>query len=112
MAQAYAQVLQQYMQGLTQPSASFPGMAGALPPPYGGVPQPAALPSEPSVSVSVEGMKFQYQLTEDDLHKVFKRYGAVKRVSVDEACSSTTVTFHNQQDAQAAINDLDGKVLN
>mmetsp|Transcript_140214 Transcript_140214/g.364424 ORF Transcript_140214/g.364424 Transcript_140214/m.364424 type:complete len:497 (-) Transcript_140214:141-1631(-) len=111
MAQAYAQVLQQYMQGMSQPAAAFPGAVGALPPPYGGMPQPAAL-SEPTVSVSVEGMKFQYQLTEDDLHKVFKRYGAVKRVNVDEACSSATVTFHNQQDAQAAINDLDGKVLN
>jgi len=112
MAQAYAQVLQQYMQGLGQPNPGFPGAPGALPPPYGGMPQPAALPLEPTVSVSVEGMKFQYQLTEDDLHKVFKRYGAVKRVNVDEACSSATVTFHTQQDAQAAINDLDGKVLN
>merc|ERR1719159_2398945 len=87
------------------PPAAFPGMApGALVPP--------AAPAEPTVRVSVEGMKFQYQLTEDDIHKVFRRYGQVKSVNVDEACSSAMVTFQNSQDAQAAINDLDGKVLN
>lgn len=68
--------------------------------------------NEPIVRVSVEGMKFQYQLTEDDIHKVFRRYGTVTNVNVDEACSSAMVTFQNAQDAQAAINDLDGKVLN
>merc|ERR1719161_3377021 len=87
------------------PQAGFPGGM----PPYGA---PAAAPPEPTISVSVEGMKFQYQLTEDDIHKVFCRYGKVERVIVDEACSSALVTFSSAQDAQSAINDLDGKVLN
>ena len=39
----------------------FPGLPPA---PY------TPMPSEPAITVSVEGMKFQYQLTEDDLHKV------------------------------------------
>merc|ERR1719424_419062 len=57
-------------------------------------------------------MKFQYQLTEDDLHKVFSRYGAVKVIKVDEVGSGAKITFHNHQDASAAMQDLDGKVLN
>jgi len=115
MAQAYASLFQQYMQ---QPPAapSFPGLHGVasgFPPHYGQLTQPPVHHHmDPTVSVSVEGMKFQYQLTEDDLQKVFKRYGAVKNVHVDEACSSATVTFASVHDAQAAISDLDGKVLN
>jgi hypothetical protein len=57
-------------------------------------------------------MKFQYQLTEDDLHKVFSRYGTVKGIKVDEAGASSVITFHTFQDAQAAMTDLNGKVLN
>merc|ERR1719220_543697 len=57
-------------------------------------------------------MKFQYQLTEDDLHKVFGRYGAVKQIRVDEAGASAVIIFSSFPDAQAAMNDLNGKVLN
>jgi len=108
MVQAYSQMLQylQTQQGLAGPAAGL-GMPTAQPPPY----SPPA-PQSPTVSVSVEGMKFQYQLTEDDLHKVFCRYGKVDKVFVDEACSSALVTFSTFQDAQSAILDLDGKVLN
>jgi hypothetical protein len=117
MAQAYMQMLAYLQQGLQQPGmmppvpgAGFPGMAPPFP---GGAPGGApGAAGEPTVRVSVEGMKFQYQLTEDDIHKVFRRYGQVKTVTVDEACSSAMVSFHNASDAQAAINDLDGKVLN
>jgi len=98
----YAQVLQSFLQ--QPPAMPFPGMPS--------MPYAPPAPVEPTVSVSVEGMKFQYQLTEDDLHKVFKRYGTVKRVKVDDACSSALVTFATAQDAQSAINDLDAKVLN
>merc|ERR1719210_3159978 len=83
------------------PPVPFPGMT-----PY------APSMMEPAVNVSVEGMKFQYQLTDDDLHKVFSRYGTVKHIRVDEAGASAVITFHNFQDAQAAMNDLNGKVLN
>merc|ERR1719210_3204755 len=75
-------------------------------------PYAPSLPMEPAVNVSVEGMKFQYQLTEDDLHKVFSRYGAVRQIRVDEAGAAGQITFMNFQDAQSAMNDLNGKVLN
>lgn len=107
---AYMQMLQNFQQqaggmggGMGMlPGGPFPGMAPYLPP----------APQEPTVSVSVEGMRFQYQLTEDDIQKVFRRYGHVKNVLVDDKCSSARVTFQDHHDAQAAINDLDGKVLN
>merc|ERR1719230_2482478 len=97
MMQAYGQMLQ-YLQQAQQPQLQAS---------YG-----AAAPQPPTVSVTVEGMRFQYQLTEDDLHKVFCRYGKVTDVSVDEVCSSALVTFASLQDASTAIKDLDGKVLN
>mmetsp|Transcript_63083 Transcript_63083/g.137081 ORF Transcript_63083/g.137081 Transcript_63083/m.137081 type:complete len:470 (-) Transcript_63083:141-1550(-) len=110
-AQAYMQMFQYLQQGLQQPSLSglpsmpslpFPGMS-----PYG-----TNFPSEPTISVSVEGMKFHYQLTEDDLQKVFMRYGQVRSIRVDEPESGAHITFVNMQDAQAAMNDLNGKLLN
>merc|ERR1719326_1331383 len=82
------------------------------PSPYASLPPIAPASTEPTVAVSVEGMKFQYQLTEDDLHKVFSRYGPVKKIKVDDVGSGAQITFHNYQDASAAMQDLDGKVLN
>lgn len=67
-----------------------------LPPAY-----TPTMPSEPAITVSVEGMKFQYQLTEDDLHKVFSRYGSVKSIRVDEAGASAMIIFEHIPDAQA-----------
>jgi len=86
------------------PGMPFPGMT----PPYA----PSMPPVEPTVAVSVEGMKFQYQLTEDDLHKVFSRYGGVKTIRVDEVGAAAQITFVNYNDASAAMQDLNGKVLN
>jgi len=116
MAQAYMQMVQYLHQGLQSQAASFPGSGFPAPPmPFPHLPpNPYAppMPSEPAVTVSVEGMKFQYQLTEDDLHKVFSRYGSVKQIRVDEAGASAVIIFETFQDAQAAMNDLNGKVLN
>jgi len=78
----------------------------------GGMGYTPSVPVEPTVAVSVEGMKFQYQLTEDDLHKVFSRYGGVKTIRVDEVGAAAQITFVNYNDASAAMNDLNGKVLN
>lgn len=103
MTQAYAQMFHT-LQAMAGQTAGLPGM----PPMYPSAPQPA---NEPTVSVSVEGMKFQYQLTEDDIQKVFSRYGAVKRITVDDTGNSAHITFHSSQDAQSAMNDLDGKLL-
>mmetsp|Transcript_29989 Transcript_29989/g.80022 ORF Transcript_29989/g.80022 Transcript_29989/m.80022 type:complete len:414 (-) Transcript_29989:116-1357(-) len=100
MAQAYVQMFQYLQQGI-QPPFPFPGMT-----PY------APLPMESSIHVSVEGMRFQYQLTDDDLLKVFSRYGAVRKIRVDEAGGAATITFSSFQESQAAMQDLNGKVLN
>jgi hypothetical protein len=113
MAQAYMTMLQyltaqQQLAGagaMGMPPMPFPGMA----PPYA-----PSMPVEPTIAVSVDGMKFQYQLTEDDLSKVFSRYGSVKQIRVDEANAGAAaqITFFNVSDAQAAMQDLNGKVLN
>mmetsp|Transcript_28911 Transcript_28911/g.76928 ORF Transcript_28911/g.76928 Transcript_28911/m.76928 type:complete len:480 (+) Transcript_28911:189-1628(+) len=118
MAAAYMAMAAQYLQqGLTQPAApQMPSVAPPLPgmpsAGYGAGYGAGGSPPEPAVNVTVEGMKFQYQLTEDDLHKVFSRYGTVKDIKVDEAGASSVITFHTFQDAQAAMTDLNGKVLN
>jgi len=57
-------------------------------------------------------MMFQYQLTQDDLHKVFSRYGVVNHITVDEAGTMARITFKEHANAQAALSDLNGKVLN
>jgi len=123
-AQAYMQMFQylqagaaaQAQQTLAATGLAATGLApGTMPPiPFPGMPTPYAAPpsADPAIAVSVEGMKFQYQLTDDDLHKVFSRYGSVKGIRVDEAGASAVITFNQFQDAQAAMNDLNGKVLN
>merc|ERR1719512_327353 len=73
-----------------------------------GAPYSPPVPSAPVIAVSVDGMKFQYQLTEDDLHKVFNRYGTVKHIHVDEAGTTAQITFQDFQQAQAARKDLNG----
>merc|ERR1719238_608526 len=105
MFQYLQQNLQQNMGAgaMGLPPMPLPGMT----PPYS-----PSMPMEPTVAVTVEGMKFQYQLTEDDLHKVFSRYGGVKTIRVDEAGAAAQITFVAFNDAQAAMNDLNGKVLN
>jgi len=110
MAQAYLTMFQ-YL--TAQQNLGAAGSMGLPPMPFPGMPYGAPQMSvDPTVAVSVEGMKFQYQLTEDDLHKVFSRYGGVKQIRVDEAGAAAQITFTNLNDAQAAMNDLNGKVLN
>jgi len=118
MAQAYAQMYLQTAHayasvdpsnlgvGMGVPPAPFPSQI----PPTSYTPPPA--PSVPVIKVSVDGMKFQYQLTEDDLQKVFSRYGPVTSIQVEEACTSAQITFQEFHHAQAAMTDLNGKVLN
>merc|ERR1719274_457709 len=89
----------------TNPGMMMPGM----PPPY-------AMPGMPNITspmlnVRVEGLKFEYQLTEDDVRKVFARYGEVFYVHVDREGTSATVQFENPQHAASAQHDLDHKQL-
>lgn len=63
--------------------------------------------------VSIDGVDFDYQFTADDLRKVFQRYGPL--VSVDTLSPQFPfgrVTFMSRNDADSAIRDLEGKVLN
>lgn len=64
------------------------------------------------VTVSVEGIGFSYQLTNDDLFKVFSRYGVVTHVEVMMPDgNSATVFFSAYDEASRAIASLDGKEL-
>ena len=65
-----------------------------------------------SVHVCVEGVPFQYQLTDDDLIKVFSRYGCVSNISILDEGASAIVQFTLPSDAARATGALDGKVLN
>jgi len=119
MAQAYLTMFQylsaqQAMGGAGGMPGGMPGGMGLPPMPFPGMTPPytPSVPVEPTVAVSVEGMKFQYQLTEDDLHKVFSRYGGVKTIRVDEVGAAAQITFVNYNDASSAMQDLNGKVLN
>jgi len=119
MAHAYAQMFTQYLQqaqayACGSDHTSMGSTMGVPPPPFPsmGTPYTPATPMAPVVAVSVDGMKFQYQLTEDDLHKVFSRYGTVKHIHVDEAGTTAQITFQEFHHAQAAMTDLNGKVLN
>jgi hypothetical protein len=109
MLQAYATMFQ-YMAAQQQLGGGGMGMPPMPPlmPPY----TPPMSSMDATISVSVEGMRFQYQLTEDDLNKVFSRYGGVKHIRVDEVGAAAQITFFNYSDAQGAMQDLNGKVLN
>ena len=70
------------------------------------------LNSMAAITVRVEGISFQYRLTEDDLSKVFGRYGELQSVEVGEDGSAARVWFKETKDADAAIRELHGKLLN
>lgn len=60
----------------------------------------------------VEGIGFSYQLTNDDLYKVFSRYGNVTHVDVMlPEGNSAHVFFAAYEEASRAIASLDGKEL-
>jgi hypothetical protein len=64
------------------------------------------------VTVSVEGIGFSYQLTNDDLYKVFSRYGSVTHVEIMlPDGNSATVFLSSYDEASRAIASLDGKEL-
>jgi len=85
-----------------------PGMGMGMMPPW---PNPMAAMSSPILNVRVEGLKFEYQLTEDDVRKVFSRYGEVFHVTVDREGTAATVQFTQPHHAISAQHDLDRKQL-
>lgn len=56
-------------------------------------------------------MTFEYQLTEDDVRKVFSRYGDVVMVNVNGDGTQAQVQFEQSHQALAAQHDLDKKQL-
>lgn len=112
--QLFMQMLQFFQQS-QQVGEGFGGMSG-MPTsmfPLQGLSASQPLPqADAQIEVAVEGMQFQYQLTQDDLEKVFSRYGNVKHIKVGEAGSRAQITFSSAMEAANAMQDLNGKVLN
>eukprot|EP00930_Biecheleria_cincta_P008239 TRINITY_DN10964_c0_g1_i1.p1 TRINITY_DN10964_c0_g1~~TRINITY_DN10964_c0_g1_i1.p1 ORF type:complete len:402 (-),score=82.83 TRINITY_DN10964_c0_g1_i1:75-1127(-) len=69
------------------------------------------MPSAPLLKVRVDGLKFDYQLTQEDVKKVFARYGEVVSVDMDTEGTASTVQFALPHHAMAAQHDLDRKQL-
>merc|ERR1719476_591874 len=88
-----------------QMQMAAPNPAMMMPP---WVPPPTVAPM---LNVRVDGLRFEYQLTEDDVRKVFSRYGGVNGVNVDREGTKATVTFDQPHQAMAAQRDLDKKQL-
>jgi len=65
----------------------------------------------PPLAVRVEGLNFHYQLTDDDVLKVFSRYGPVASVDVRQGGNLAYIQFMSVHNACQAIQDLDGKTL-
>jgi RNA recognition motif-containing protein len=69
----------------------------------------------PPLFVRVTGLSFQYQFTEDDVRKVFSRYGEVEQVVIgegdDASSAGAKVIFKGFANAMAAWSDLNGKAL-
>ena len=83
------------------------GSGGSLPP----APLSANL-SAAAVLVYLDGVDYVYQLTEDDLFKVFDRFGVVTSVEVSADGTSGVVNMSSLFQANAAISSLNGKSLN
>eukprot|EP00933_Yihiella_yeosuensis_P041565 TRINITY_DN35962_c0_g1_i1.p1 TRINITY_DN35962_c0_g1~~TRINITY_DN35962_c0_g1_i1.p1 ORF type:complete len:383 (+),score=89.33 TRINITY_DN35962_c0_g1_i1:94-1242(+) len=103
-SQDHLAAMLQYQMQMAAPH--FPPM---MMPPFG---VPPAMPMfSPVLTVRVDGLTFEYQLTEDDVRKVFSRYGGVTQVVVDREGTSAQVYFEQPHQAMAAQQDLDRKQL-
>lgn len=94
----------------SMPNTRWPTIPPTQSPPLCGVVPPVA-GTDSIISVSLEGMTCNYQLTDDDLQSVFERYGTVKQVRVEKQGTLAHIVFESMAPAQAAVNDLNGKVL-
>jgi len=82
-----------------------------MPPMPWAPPMPPMPPMSPVLHVRVDGLRFEYQLTEDDVRKVFSRYGDVQQVHVDAEGTTAQVQLGQPHQAVAAKHDLDKKEL-
>jgi RNA recognition motif. (a.k.a. RRM, RBD, or RNP domain) len=66
----------------------------------------------PALTVSIGGLSYAYSFTEEDVKKVFSRYGKLSQVELLPPFNQVAVvTFQTHTDAAEALRDLDGKVL-
>merc|ERR1711957_260467 len=63
------------------------------------------------VKVGVEGLGFEYALTDDDVYKLMSRYGAVSSVEVEDDGCSAIVEFAETYAAISARDDLRWKPI-
>jgi hypothetical protein len=81
---------------------------------HDGVYLPSPIPSSSSTSsvvVYLEGGDHMYQLMEDDVVKVFGRFGPVQSVGVSQDSMSAVVVFASATQAEYAMAKLNGKAL-
>ena len=78
-----------------------------------GGPLPSPLPSSSNSSVLlfVDGLDFNYQLTDEDLVKVFGRFGTIANVAVSQDGTNAVVTLGSQLQATRAVAELNGQQL-
>lgn len=81
---------------------------------HDGVYLPSPIPSTSStnsVAVYLEGGDHMYQLMEDDIMKVFSRFGPIQSVSLSQDALSAVVVFASATQAEYAITKLNGKLI-
>jgi hypothetical protein len=61
--------------------------------------------------VFIDGIEFSYSLREDDLFKVFSRYGSIMNISLSEDTTNAVITMGSQFQAERCSNELNGKFL-
>ena len=77
----------------------------------GNLPSAVNSNSGSALLVFINGFDHPYLLKEDDLYKVFTRYGNVVNVSLCEDFTNAVITMGSQFQAERATRDLDGKLL-
>ena len=75
------------------------------------LPSSASTTGGPSVLAFLDGLDFDYQLSETDLLNVFGRFGHVVNVSVSPDGSNAVVTFGGNLPAMTAASELNAKSL-
>jgi len=106
--QQAAAMMYMQMAQMGPPNPAMLGGVGGVAPPWPQAPMPMV---SNVLNVQVQGLKFEYQLTEEDVKKVFSRYGGVKTVNVDKDGTKASVTFEHPTQAVSAQNDLNQKQL-
>ena len=61
--------------------------------------------------VFIDGIEHAYSLLEDDLFKVFSRFGTVVNISLSEDSTNAVITMGSQFQAERCCNELNGKFL-